>query len=473
MASDPESGPRVTGRHAAPRLTVRGRLRLPVGRAIALTAVPTALLMGTIAPRFALAADATSSSASATSHDQATGADATPSGSSCTKTSISSLIAGTAKTGTGTATSSRTASATTGGTSAGGKSTSGKSTGTAPTKSSADPAVPDSHPTADPTTAPSSAKPSQAPTSAPAAPASGSSSSTSGNSLLGGVGSILNGLGGLLSLDAEPASATAPTASATPAASAHTASAAPVTRRAEIATPVSVAPSASATQTRTHSTPAASATPSAGPSRSTHPPVGPSTGSSTPAAASPATPTTAAEANRACDVSRLAAPLDTSIAPGEMPAVPWTLKSSSLELINSQFWGVVTVPTAAGDVRVLKFTAQEVNIGDLDMSTQQIGQELHVQGGPGTTSTMRGGTVTMYVTSLSGTLAAAEGIPLAWLGVNLTLTPDTLPQWLYDLIGSVPIPLTLTLNNAVATQTGQFGGNLTIPGMHLFYTPLS
>jgi hypothetical protein len=190
---------------------------------------------------------------------------------------------------------------------------------------------------------------------------------------------------------------------------------------------------------------------------------------------STAAPGSAADANRLCDISHLAAPLDTSVSDGitEMPAVPWTLKSNNLELINTQFFGVVTVPTATGDVRVLKFTAQEVNIGDLDMSTQQIGQELHVQGGSGTTSTMRGGTVTMYVTSLSGTLAAAEGIPLSWLGINLTLTPDTLPQWLYDLIGDVPIPLTLDLTNAVATQTGQFGGDLTIPGMHLFYTPLS
>ncbi len=472
MASDPESGPRPTGRHAAPRLTVRGRLRLPVGRAIALTAVPTALLMGTIAPKFALAADATPSSASATSHDHATDASSAPTGSDCTKTSISSLIAGAAKTGSGTTTSTRSASATTGGDSSGSRSsgsrsTGDRSTGAAPAKSSAGSVAPSPTRSA----APSSGTPSQAPSSTPTAgPTSAPTSGSSGSSSGGGLGAILNGLGGLLGLDAEPARSTA---TPTPSASAS-ASAAPAARQADITNPVSVLPSASAS----HSAPAASATPSSAPSSSTGPTRSAGSSADPSAAGTPATSpatsgTTSAEANRACDISRLAAPMDTSMPPGEMPTVPWTLKSTSLELINTQFWGVVTVPTAAGDVRVLKFTAQEVNIGDLDMSTQQIGQELHVQGGPGTTSTMRGGTVTMYVTSLSGTLAEAEGIPLAWLGVNLTLTPDTLPQWLYDLIGSVPIPLTLTLNNAVATQTGQFGGNLTIPGMHLFYTPLS
>jgi hypothetical protein len=156
-----------------------------------------------------------------------------------------------------------------------------------------------------------------------------------------------------------------------------------------------------------------------------------------------------------------------------MPAKPWTLKTTRLALGNSQFWGVKTVETAAGPVRVLKFTTQTADIDNLDMSADQNGQLLHVQGGSGTTSTMRNGTVTLYVTSLSGTLSKAEGIPLAALGVKLTLTPDTLPQWLYDLIGSVPIPLNLELTDATVIQAGQFGGTLTIPGMHLYYTALN
>jgi hypothetical protein len=155
-----------------------------------------------------------------------------------------------------------------------------------------------------------------------------------------------------------------------------------------------------------------------------------------------------------------------------MPVEKWTLHSSDLKLINTEFHGVVTVPLADGSTeRVLKFTAEAVNIGDLDMSANQRGQEIHVKGSPGSTSTMRGGTVTMYVTELKGTILAAEGIPLGGI-VSIDLTPDTLPQWLYNLIGAVPVPLVLELGNVTAVQQGQFGGNLTIPGMHLYYTPL-
>ena len=455
---DSPLGPRTPGRHAAPRTTVRNRLRLPVGRALALTAVPTALLMGTIAPKLAFAADARSTSASSADLSTASG----PEGAACTKTSLKALEQGTAPTSTPT-TAPKTAPKTTPVTAKSVKSSAGTSGGggtapSTPTPTASAPAgspknpQPGSLPT---TAATPTTKPTTKPTAKPANPIVG----------------VLNGLGGLLGLDASQVSPASTSATPTPAA----------TPAARTASTRSSTPTATATPAA-NSTPAASSTPSApAPQQSTPaathtsaPPVG-TTRHPVAQPTANGTPATAAEANKLCDVRDLAAPMDTSVINGitEMPSVPWTLKSSDLELINTQFWGVVTVPTAAGDVRVLKFTAQEVNIGDLDMSTQQVGQELHVQGGPGTTSTMTGGTVTMYVTSLSGTLASAEGIPLSWLGVNLTLTPDTLPQWLYDLIGDVPIPLTLSLTNAVATQTGQFGGDLTIPGMHLFYTPNS
>ena len=56
---------RAGGRHAAPKLTVRDRMQLPVGRVLAMTAVPTALLMGSIAPKLAFAADASKTTATA------------------------------------------------------------------------------------------------------------------------------------------------------------------------------------------------------------------------------------------------------------------------------------------------------------------------------------------------------------------------------------------------------------------------
>jgi hypothetical protein len=437
VASDTGSGlpeGRTTGRHAAPRLTVRGRMQQPVGRVLALTAVPTALLMGSIAPKLAFAADAKASPAS-TSHDTASAATAVT-GGSCVKTSLKSLEAGTTTTTAGTATGTGTASskAQPSGNATGRHSASSGGTSTTPSKKAT----------------PVTTEPTATSTSSPApSPTSTTGSSGGGSTTTDPVTGILNGLGNLLGLDRTTASGV-PAASPTAAPKAAAAAAAPAAAVAPVKAPV-----AAPTPVKTTHQPVAGPTPS---------PV--SGGGSTTTG-----PTTSAEANKPCDISNLAAPLDTSVSPGEMPSVPWTLKSSNLELIDNQFWGVVTVQTTAGPVRVLKFTAQAVNIGDLDMSTTQINQELHVQGGPGTTSTMTGGTVTMYVTSLSGTLASAEGIPLGWLGVNLTLTPDTLPQWLYDLIGSVPIPLTMSFTNAVAVQTGQFGGNLMIPGMHLYYTP--
>ena len=475
-------GPRVPGRHAAPRRTVRKRLQLPVGRALALTAVPTALLMGAIAPKLALASDARAATTTSSTETAGSGAE----GAACTKTSLQALEKGTVPTTTASGTTSTGTTTTHKSQSTAGKAaTANTQSGTTASKAPTAPTAPTSPaPTASaPAGAPKSPQPGGQPTTAPTtAPTTGHGApSQPSNPILG----LLNGIGGLLGLDADaphtlsatpkpsvtPSASPSVTPSATPAAAGRRADA--VTGSVPAATTTA---QPSTAPTATASAPAHTTAPSAPASHGATPTTGSTGAPSAPATAPSAAPGSRAAADKLCDIRDLAAPLDTSVINGitEMPSVPWTLKSSNLELINTQFWGVVTVPTGAGDVRVLKFTAQEVNIGDLDMTTEQsTNQQLHVEGGPGTTSTMRGGTVTMYVTSLSGTLNAAEGIPLGWLGVNLTLTPDTLPQWLYDLIGDVPIPLTLDLTNAVATQTGQFGGNLTIPGMHLYYTPLS
>jgi len=171
-----------------------------------------------------------------------------------------------------------------------------------------------------------------------------------------------------------------------------------------------------------------------------------------------------------CDASGLAAPTD--LTPGEFPADPWTLKSSKLKLTNLVLHGVVTVQTAAGPKRVLKFTAEQVDIGDLQMSVKQGSQLQHVDGAPGSTSTMRDQTVTMYVESLTGTIANLEGIPLPPV-LRLTLTPDTLPEWLYNLLGDANAKLQLTMDDVDVVQAGQTGGDLTIPGMHAYATPLT
>lgn len=152
-----------------------------------------------------------------------------------------------------------------------------------------------------------------------------------------------------------------------------------------------------------------------------------------------------------------------------VPEQNWTLHSSTLGLYGAKFYGLVDVRTATGTKRVLKFMVDRVDIGDLDMSTLEgNGVTFHVKGAPGSTSTMRGGEVTMYVERLSGHLSKILGLPIPIDLGEITLTPDTLPQWLYDLIGSIPIPLDLELKNVTAVQAGQFGGTLTIPGMRMY-----
>ncbi|MFG2695584.1 hypothetical protein [Kitasatospora sp. NPDC048407] len=152
-----------------------------------------------------------------------------------------------------------------------------------------------------------------------------------------------------------------------------------------------------------------------------------------------------------------------------VPDQNWVLHSTRLALHGSVFNGVYDVTTESGTKRVLKFTTDSVDIENLDMSTIQIpGLTFHVKSRQGSTSTMRNGPITMYVESLSGHLAEIYGLPIPIDLGQITLTPDTLPKWLWDLLGAVPIPLDLTLTGAKTVQAGQFGGDLKIPGMRLF-----
>jgi hypothetical protein len=172
------------------------------------------------------------------------------------------------------------------------------------------------------------------------------------------------------------------------------------------------------------------------------------------------------------DTSKLAAA--GALTGNVVPDQSWTLHTSKLSLYGAVFGGVYEVHSPTRTYRVLKFTVSSVDIDNLDMSTIQntaVGgapaKTFHVQAAPNSTSTMRNGPIVMYVESLSGQLASLYGIPLPPLGA-ITLTPDTLPTWLYDLIGAVPIPIDMALTGVKAVQAGQFGGDLHIPGMHLF-----
>lgn len=136
--------------------------------------------------------------------------------------------------------------------------------------------------------------------------------------------------------------------------------------------------------------------------------------------------------------------------PNTLPNEPWTLKATSLGLHSLDYKGVRNVRTQDGKSKqVLKFTASSVDIVDLHQIVQgPNGTTYHVRSTKGSTSTIRGGTVTMYTERLKG-----------------------------DLFGLIPIvfdpehPPPLNVPEAYFTdvevsQAGQFGGNLTVPGLH-------
>ncbi|MDX3225405.1 hydrogenase expression protein HypF [Streptomyces sp. ME19-01-6] len=137
-----------------------------------------------------------------------------------------------------------------------------------------------------------------------------------------------------------------------------------------------------------------------------------------------------------------------------VPEEPWTLKSTLLTLHGLDYKGIVEVKTYSGKVKkVLKFTASGVEIDDLHQLTVGAGgTTTHVAARKGSTSTFSNGPITMYTEELSGNLL---GI------VPITFSPKT------------PPPLNLPevfFTDVTVKQAGQFGGDLTIPGMHLYKT---
>ncbi len=136
--------------------------------------------------------------------------------------------------------------------------------------------------------------------------------------------------------------------------------------------------------------------------------------------------------------------------PVGLPDQPWTLKSDLITMHNLKYHGVVNLHTADGrTVQALKFTMNSATIHNLDQTADQGvgGKRTYVRGGKGTTSTIDGG-VTMYTESLKGNLFGL---------LPVTFTPDFPP----------PItPPEIFFTDFTAIQAGQFGGTLRIPGLH-------
>jgi hypothetical protein len=133
---------------------------------------------------------------------------------------------------------------------------------------------------------------------------------------------------------------------------------------------------------------------------------------------------------------------------------PWYLNASSLLLKGADYQGVVEVKTANGTKKkVLKYVISSgTDIGDLHQTVndEQSGKTYHVQAAKGSTSTITDGDTTMYTESISGNLFGL---------IPITFSPDNPPP--------LNIPL-IYFTNVKVVQAAQFGGTLHIPGMHVY-----
>ncbi|MBT2466502.1 hypothetical protein J7E97_01145 [Streptomyces sp. ISL-66] len=137
-----------------------------------------------------------------------------------------------------------------------------------------------------------------------------------------------------------------------------------------------------------------------------------------------------------------------------LPDEPWYLDSSLLTLYGLDYEGIVEVKTAGGKTKkVLKFTADSLDIKDLYQTVGKGGQIAHLKSRPGSTSKIRGAKVTMYTESLKGNLFGL---------IPIEFSPNSPPPL------NVPFAF---FTNAKVVQAGQFGGTLTVPGLKNYIGP--
>ncbi|MCX2967358.1 MULTISPECIES: hypothetical protein [Streptomyces] len=129
---------------------------------------------------------------------------------------------------------------------------------------------------------------------------------------------------------------------------------------------------------------------------------------------------------------------------------PWRLEATRLTLTGLDYHGIVEVRTAGGKVKkVLKFTSDRLDIKDLHQIVREPGgPTTHVRSTPGSTSVITGGT-TLYTEELKGNLFGL---------IPITFSPRTPPP--------LNVPFAFFTEVSVV-QAAQFGGTLTIPGMSL------
>ncbi|MFE0104815.1 hypothetical protein [Streptomyces sp. NPDC059009] len=137
--------------------------------------------------------------------------------------------------------------------------------------------------------------------------------------------------------------------------------------------------------------------------------------------------------------------------PAPIPDASWKLEASSLLLKGADYQGVVNLTTAGGKQKqALKYVISNgVDIGDLHQTTEgPNGRKFHLYGAKGSTSTMRGAPTTMLTESISGKLFGL---------IPITFDPEHPPP--------INIPL-IYFTDVTVKQAAQFDGNLTVPGLH-------
>ena len=419
-AAEVRTGPR----HAAPKKPLFNRFHMPAGKAIAMAAMPTAVLMGIgFTPTLALADDAPT--AKSLTADEYKDCMAALDGSASPSASAS------ASPSTDDPTASPSASAGSGSNSGSGGSTSSDS-------GSDDKATPTPSPSASASKEASKEESSSSGTgsgSATATPSPSASASDDGN-LLTDIGDAITGIftGGKAS--STPTSE--PSATPTPSASASQSASDPVKETTDKVTDTVKDTVKDTTDTASKA------------AEDTSKAVEDTTKAAADATASPSPSASSSTDPEDC-------PVATDDVGDTEPGVTvadnaWTLKASSLTLKGADYQGIVKVKTASGKTKkVLKYVISGgTDIGDLHQIVTERGKTYHVQAGKGTTSKITGGKTTMYTESISGNLLGL---------IPITFSPDNPPP--------LNIPL-IYFTNVTVQQAAQYGGTLTVPGMHQY-----
>ncbi|MFJ9154521.1 hypothetical protein ACIRP7_42295 [Streptomyces sp. NPDC102270] len=434
-ASRARSGPR----HAAPKKPLFNRFHMPAGKAIAMAAMPTAVLMGIgFTPTLALADDAPT--AKSLTADEYKDCVAALTGSASPSASASSSPS----TGDTTATPSPSASS-----GSGSDSGSGSKGSSSSDSGSDDKATPTPTPSASASADKGESSSSGSGGSATATPSPSPSASDDGN-LLTDIGDAITGIftGGSGSGDASSASPTpTPSASASKSADDSAGGTAGDTVK-ETTDKVTDTVKNTVKDTADSASEAAKDTTKA---------VQDATKTAEEAAAD-ATASPSPSASSSTDPEDCPAATDDvgDTEPGVTVADnAWTLKASSLLLKGADYQGVVKVRTASGKTKkVLKYVISGgTEIGDLHQTVTEQGTTYHVQAGKGMKpSTITGDKTIMYTESISGNLLGL---------IPVTFSPDSPPP--------LNIPL-IYFTNVTVQQAAQYGGTLTVPGMRQYTT---